>query len=747
MSVASLKSFYEELKRRRVIRVATLYVVAIWPIIQLLDIISPALEIPESVLRYLVIAFFSGLPFALILAWIFDLDRDGVHLDDGQAHEPFLGSRTDLTLVAVLCVLVVGLFLVQVSLEDDSLVENGSDDGSIEQRELVRSTPEVVAPVSDNSIAVKPFDSFSENPRDQYFADGLSEELLNVLARVPELRVAARTSSFAYKGVNRNISEIGRELSVAHILEGSVRANDIDNTIRVTAQLINVESGQHVWSETYTHQYSDVFKIQDEISGAVAEKLKVTLFAGKTTGSGTRGARSSNPEALIAFGRGQQELSRRSKDSLLAAASYFETAVAEDQNFALAFAGLCDAYTLLVSYEYADRDEFLIKARQAVDRALELDPELGIAWASKGLLESQYPDKKELARSLLKKAMKLNPSYAMAVMWYATLIEDDGEKMQLYERAVKLDPKSPVASYNLASMYAVQGRDAEVMTLFSHIVESDPNYPKGYELVAQLASRNGRIGEAIRHFERAYELSEDLNYGVNVSKLYADIGDFEQSDIWYQKLAGGVPEEYKNRVLWFRIGRFVGAKDSQGVTDLLRKIEQTHGGDLETEYDRLLARYYLGDRKNLVRDYDVALASGKTFTHQDEYIKEFLPEVQIVVASQLESEGESARANELLASAEATLRENLDNPSRHWPEDWYGMARIYAVRGQQQQALIHLQRAVDEGWREHWRPGFDPIMQTYESNPVFVTMMAGLENRLTIIRDQFEMEAEFAMGF
>jgi TolB-like protein len=365
--------------------VATLYVVAIWPIIQLLDIISPTLELPDSVLRYLVIAFFAGLPFALILSWVFDLDKDGVLVDDGESHEPMLGSRKDFAIVGSLCVLVVVLFFVQMGLEGEVAIASVDLDASPSNESVVE-----IDKVSDVSIAVKPFDSFSSDPRDQYFADGLSEELLNVLARVPELRVAARTSSFAYKGVNRNISDIGRELSVAHILEGSVRANDIDNTIRVTAQLINVESGQHVWSETYTYEYSDVFKIQDDISKAVAEKLKVSLFTGQAHSLRSRGARSSNPEALIAYGRGQQELSKRSEESLLAAASYFETAVTEDPNFASAFAGLSDAHSLLANYMFADREESLARARQAVDKSLELDPELGVAWASKGLLESQY---------------------------------------------------------------------------------------------------------------------------------------------------------------------------------------------------------------------------------------------------------------------------------------------------------------------------------------------------------------------
>jgi TolB-like protein/Tfp pilus assembly protein PilF len=736
MSEARLRSFYDELKRRRVIRVATLYVVAIWPLIQLLDIISPTLELPDSVLRYLVIAFFSGLPFALILAWIFDLDRDGVRVDDGESHEPLFGSKADLTIVGVLCVLVVALFFVQVSLEDGPL--------------MTQSPLPLVAPptpvVADNSIAVKPFDSFSDNPRDEYFADGLSEELLNVLARVPELRVAARTSSFAYKGVNRNISEIGRELNVANILEGSVRANDIDNTIRVTAQLINVETGQHIWSETYTHQYADVFRIQDEISEAVAAKLKVTLFANDKSTPGSGSVRSSNPEALIAFGRGQQELAKRSKESLLAAAGYFQEAVTADPNFAVAYAGLSDAKTLLVSYKFADRST-LAEAEQAVTRALELDPELGIAWASKGLLQSQYKDKRDLARESLAKAMTLNPSYAMAVMWFASLAEDESEKIRLYEIAVKLDPRSPVASFNLAQMYAARGRDAEVMTLFSQMIEADPNYSRGYELVANISERNGQIGEAIRNYEQSFELGSNLSVALTISKLYAEIGEFEQADSWYEKVKAEVPDAYKTRVLWFRLGRFIAAREPAEATKLLRTISMDPATDLEGALHRLAAQYELGNRESLVRDYQMLLSQNLEAVNDDDFLADLRADLQINIADQMIAEGDAAGAEQLLTLAEQKVNADIENVSMYWPEDWYKLARIAAVRGQSQQALILLQRAIDEGFRERWLPIHDPVMRNLQDSRMFTTMMDGLENRLAIVRDQFQMEAEFAMGF
>ena len=738
MAVSRLENFYEELKRRRVIRVATLYVVAIWPIIQLLDIVSPTLNLPETVLNYLVIAFFAGLPFALILAWIFDVDRDGIRLDDGQEHEPLLGSRVDLTIVGVLCLLVVALFIVQMAMEEESpqVVSTGE----------VQLTPDTPVTAPGTSIAVKPFDSFSTDPSDQFFADGLSEELLNVLARIPDLHVAARTSSFAYKGVNKNISEIGRELNVANILEGSVRANDVNNTIRVTAQLIDVATGAHIWSETYTHQYNDVFRIQDEISAAVAERLKVTLVGTSNSPESGDVVRTTNPEALIAYGQGQQELAKRSEQSLLAAQELFQRAIDNDDTFALAYAGLADAASLQVSYGIGDQDELLGIAESAVEKALALDSQLGIAWASKGLLVSQDKTRSDEARGYLERAMQLNPSYAMAVMWYASMEEDDAKKLSLYERAVDLDPKSPVAAFNLASMYSAQGRDAEVMQLFGQMVEADPNYSRAYSLVGQVSAKNGQLGEAIRYYQKAYELGGDANLALSIGKMYADLGEFENSDIWFERATVFVPEQFRKRILWFQLGRFLAAGENEIARQMLFDIRTKESDDLEDDLNKLLANYYLGERDSMVVDYLDAMNSGRVIAEDDSYAGDLRIRVYIAVADQMMTEGDQARAEDLLVKAEDMLNEKLSNPNRYWPDDRYHLARIAAVRGQDQLALILLQRAVDQGWREYWRPINDPAMQNIQADRFFLTMMAGLENRLAIIRDQLELEAEFAMG-
>ena len=741
MKSGSLTAFYEELKRRRVIRVATLYVIVFWPIIQLVDILSPALNLPDSMMRYLVIAFFGGLPFALILSWIFDLDRDGIHLDgaettDAHASKPLLGSKAELALVALLGLLVAGLFIIQVNIDED----NPTNPALVEHKTV--SPPAQAA--MDTSIAVLPFVTFSEEPRDQFFADGLTEELLNVLARIPELRVAARTSSFAYRGVNKTVQKIGRELNVGTILEGSVRRNDVDNTVRITAQLISVRTGAHLWSKTFDRKFSDVFKIQDEISSAVANQLKVTLL-GAAGSSGRNRTASANPEALIAYGMGQRELAKRTEASLNAAVEHFKLAITEDPDYALAYTGLADANTLLVNYKYKDFYAGAEAASNAIDKALALDPLLGIGWASKGLLLSLYPDKNKQAQEALRKAMSLNPSYAMAFMWYANTLEDPDEQLDYYEQAMKLDPRSAVAAYNVANIYEHQRRDAEAMQLFSTIVRADPYYAKAYELVGRINSRRGQLGEAVRQYTTSYELMPDTYIGLNISKLYADLGEFEKSDEWFEKVSADVPAEFRARVDWYRIGRFIAAGDEATTNEMLTRIKTYPGEDLEAEYNRLLVDYYQDRVSDVIERFEAARDQELGFEKQDKYTKDLSIRVALAVADIQMRLGERDAAIKRLDQVTGII-DNLEVRDR-LENEWYYRAQIAAIKGQPERAMVYLQRGVDEGWREHWLPQYDPSLREVVRQETFKSLMAGLQNRLNIIRNQFAMDAEFATNW
>ena len=372
---SKFQNLVEELKRRRVFRVATLYVVAMWPIIQIADILSPALDLPPDAMRSLLTVFIAGFPIAIALAWLFNLTPKGlVKAGDNEnpdTEERMISKHAEVLIVSGLLVIAISLFLFQGSFSNSTQQEPNNLSSAIDSPKI-------------ESIAVLPFVPFSDNKQDEYFADGLSEELLNVLAKIKTLRVAARTSSFAYKGVSSNVQKVGRELGVDVILEGSVRRNDINNTIRVTAQLIDVRSGSHLWSETYDRQFNDIFKIQDEITAAVVGELKITLLGEEQ--KQLLAHETASPEAMVAHSMGRSELAKRTGTAVIQASKYFEQAVKVDPGYATAYASLAESYILSIGYAGNPKEEYRTKAQQAVDKALELDSNLGLAWAAQGLI-------------------------------------------------------------------------------------------------------------------------------------------------------------------------------------------------------------------------------------------------------------------------------------------------------------------------------------------------------------------------
>lgn len=724
-SINWFKHFFEELKRRRVIRAATIYVIAFWPVIQIADILSPAINLPEVTMRYLLIAFAAGFPVTLLLAWVFDLNKSGViRARDDEDGESLIGRGTELAIISVLMVVISVLFYVQYQVEfsDDLIMGKGGNESGIQI----------------NTIAVLPFAIFSTNPEDEFFADGLAEELLNVLSRVRNLRVAARTSSFAYKKVNKNVTEIGEELNVGHILEGSVRRNDVDNTIRVTAQLIDVRTGTHVWSQTYDRQYRDIFKIQDEISSSVVSELKITLPGGAEEMLKSR--QSANPQALVAFSMGRTELSKRTRAGLKDAIRFFNQALAEDPQYAEVYSGLADAYSLLGEYSHEPKAAHLNAAQKAVDQALALDERLGPAWASQGLIYMRQ-GQLEKAGSALQKATDLNPSYAMAYLWYGQLLSVPEERSRYFEKAYELDPKSPVAGYNLAREYILAGRETEAMQVFSQIVEADPFYPGAYQLVAQINEFRGRLDEAVKYYKKAYELEVNGPVALDLAELYIDLGIYEQADEWIGKATLDLTDEMKTNLKWLELGGMVARGKEIEARARLRSLLASEPEDLENYFHAIRAAYHLEEYRKVLELYEKI--ESMELLNDIAFIEEVM-EIHLAAAWSYQQTGKQPESEALLTQMESRLSELIDTNRRINPHVWFTMARIKALEGNQPIALIHLQRAVDEGWRQHWRPYVDPSLTSLLDLDNFKSMMAGLEGKMDLMREQIALEELFA---
>ena len=723
------RQLLDELKRRRVIRVATLYVIAFWPIIQIADILSPAIGLPPVAMRYILIAFLGGLPIVLILAWVYDLNKGGVvRSGEAQAPQQALISRTaELVIVGFLIVIIAVLFFLQdvVTFDDPPPLSDRS------------TTQPASTATSTHAIAVLPFASFSEKREDELFSDGLTEELLNVLSQINRLRVTARTTSFAYKGVNRNVQEIGEELNVDTILEGSVRRNDIDNRIRVTAQLIDVATGSHLWSNTFDREFRDVFKIQDEIASAVVGQLQITLVGEESARMQTRVT--ADTEALVAYSMGRASLAKRTRSDLADAARFFERAIATDPGYVAAYAELANAYALQ-SRGPADEAGFLAMAQTNVDKALDLDPESGSAWAAQGLIHMHYPDRQDEAREVLKKAIELNPSLAIAHMWYGNVSEDEEERRRYHARAFELDPRSPVAGYNLASDLIRVGRVREAMDVFSKIVEADPHYPRAYELIGSISEFRGRLADAIRHYEKVYAMEPTGGIAAKLATLSIDIGDFEKADRWLQHAEADASPEHASEIAWLKIGSYVARGERERAEAMMRPLLTASETTLEAYLDKIRAGYYLADYAATVTAYEAARDLAPERMDADDAS---LPEVHLAAAFAYRQLDQPEKGDEVLVRTIDRLDALTRDRERIAPDTWFIRAQVQAIRGEPNLALLNLQRAVDEGWRQHWRPFVEPCLQPLQTNPAFITMMQGLATRMDLIREQIAFDAEF----
>ena len=371
-------SLFEELKRRNVIRVGVLYLVAAWLLLQLTDVLSSLLPVPEStgslVFLLLVLGFFP----VVIFAWVFEMTPDGlkreVDIDRSQSVTPETGKKIN-TVIVVLLVLAIGGMIA------DRLIPEASVDTEVAVVDVVETPAPVDNQTDDRSIAVLPFADLSQNRDQQYFTDGLSEELLNLLVRVDDLRVASRTSSFSYRDSTLDIPEISKALNVGHILEGSVRKDG--DRIRITVQLIEAGTDTHLWSENFDRELTDIFAIQDEIANAIVNALTGELgMAGEK--AVTVEVATENLDAYELYLKARELFIAR--EQLPESIRLFRRAVELDPEFARAWAGLAAAEGVAEEWIFDDDIDHIPLAIEAAEKALSLNPDLSMPLAVLGLV-------------------------------------------------------------------------------------------------------------------------------------------------------------------------------------------------------------------------------------------------------------------------------------------------------------------------------------------------------------------------
>ena len=495
----SYQRLFAELRRRHVFRVAGVYGATAFVVLQVVELLGQGLRLPDTVLTVVTVLAIVCFPITLVLAWAYERTPEGVQRTDmltsGEINElaalPAIRRWPSGIVAAVgVSMFAVGLWLTldragDVSVEPEPGGQPPTMTASSDAGAQAAAAPaaDIVANLArptdtrssapTTSIAVLPFVNMSDDPADAYFSDGLAEEILNLLAQSPELKVTARTSSFALRDEQEDVRRIGEMLGVAHVLEGSVRR--AGNVVRVTAQLIDTSSGFHEWSETFDRELTDVFAIQDEISGAIAEALEVTIASGESPAVLQR--RTDDLEAYDYYLLGRHAWAGRTTEGIEAALDYFERAIDADPEFGLAYSGLSDALDAYAYFVSGDSREVVDRARAAALRAIELAPDLAEGYASLGLIEMEFDWDLEAAEQYFRRAMELNPGYTPIWNWSADAAILRGDTETAIERArrgIELDPMSQMVWWALGSALAVDGRLEEAMVATQRAADLAP---------------------------------------------------------------------------------------------------------------------------------------------------------------------------------------------------------------------------------------------------------------------------------
>ena len=496
-------SLFVELKRRNVIRMAGLYLVGAWLLTQVAGTVLPMFGAPDWLPRSVVIVLMLGLIPALVFSWVFELTPEGIKLDADVSPEqsiaPQTARRMDRLIIAVLLVALTFFGF-------DKLVLSPRRDAAL----VVATTQAVTAKsvagpaVDSHSIAVLPFVNMSGDAANEYFSDGISEEILNVLARTADLQVAARTSSFSFKGKNEEVPDIARKLQVRMVLEGSVRKQD--DRVRITAQLIDAQKGYHVWSQTYDRKLSDIFAIQDEIAKAIGDELQVQIAGASETGKPSAGTR--NLIAYDLYLRAIGLWQTRREDALWQAVDLLGQAIKADPDFAQAYAGQALVYAVIGDYSaripYA---ETVARARDSAEQALVLDASIAEPYAALGRVATNGL-RRASADALLRRAITLRPSFASAYQWRGTLLMSRGDLaggLASLERASVLDPRSLIVAENHSWILMTLGRYADAKARCGKALEVDPAYTACMEDIgiAELLLGNFDAGGAMFDREAA----------------------------------------------------------------------------------------------------------------------------------------------------------------------------------------------------------------------------------------------------
>ena len=720
--VSERKSFISatlaELNRRKVLRTVGAYAVGVFVLLQLMDAAVEPLRLPDWVPTLVVLVVILGFPLVFLLAWHLEIRADGIHRTVGGGH---LTRGQSAFLFSFMLLAMAGLAAVFHQYYS-GVFESAPSPQEVADRAFI-------AP--ENSIAVLPFADLSSGGDQAYIGDGIAEEILNLLAQVDGLRVAARTSSFAFRDSVDDIRRIGRMLNVRTILEGSVRTSG--DRIRLNAQLINVEDGYHIWSKYYDREVQDLFEIQDEVASSIATAL-VESFEGLQTKPASR---TDSVAAAQAYRTGRLHWWRRTPAELQKAIEMFATALEHDASFAPAYAAMADSWLLLAQYGNVTKVKATEKALDMIDRALAIDPESAEAFAALGLARWQI-GQMDSAEAALKHSVELDELYIPAQLWLAGVLGEEGrypEEHRVLEQAMARDPFNELLVVNYAGNLSMRGEWERGRERMQEMLALHPDSTMLLRSLAKLELYNGNLVEGWKLADRAYRLEpgnpEDI---ATLARAWLLLGDADEAERLVLK---GLESSPQNATLlsvhWMTL---MVAHRYEDAESLVRQLVQQYGDGLPEPQQRDF-NFQLGLIALVRSDFPEArqlLMSAIDSEEQPAYNGDDVMKVTLASLA-TERVGEAEQAEELLEDAQRKIERGRLNGVDD-PGIYYSEAALLSMRSEPERAMEKLQEAYDRGFREQWVLEIDGRLEPLRHSPEFVSLM----NRIQGDLDQARLE-------
>jgi TolB-like protein/Flp pilus assembly protein TadD len=728
-------SLFAELKRRNVFKVAAAYLIIGWLIMQVGEVMAPALHLPDWIMSALAFFLILGFPLALFFAWAFEMTPEGLKKEKDDDRSQSITTQTGQKLnraVVSLLLLALGYFAV-----DKFLLDPRRDADMAAALQKAAETAQAEAAEAEqgpdqHSIAVLPLADMSPAGDNEYFSDGLTEELLNVLAKIHELRVAGRTSSFAFKGRNEDLREIAEKLNVRSILEGSVRKDDARNRVRITLQLINADDGYHLWSETYDRDLDDIFAIQEEVAREVANALRVELLGEDE--KRLEQVASTGISAYELYLQALQGIRIASYVSLGRAVDHLQQVLTLDPTYLPARLALVQAWIEMAGTGAITFEEAVTRGRPVVEAVLETQPNNAEAHTHLAILHA-YQDDRGAAEQEFIRALELDPNNARALGEYGRFLFDNGEKGRgqvLLDAALEIEPYAVRVLWDKCQTNAFLQRKEVALAACARIAEVEPDSVFVDYGPALVHLFSGDIARGLLGYTRAIEHDpEDYEMLGAMTLFWSFLGDGDRAREWLQRaeaIGAGQPVPINARLLLYQF---------QERHDLARDlVREALGRDMDDRHGtNFFFRHINAYESVQANDYEAGLQPYRqllpwAFARELEapadigsYLDDLIYIADLLMRADPLSErpAELLRLVEPLTDAEATTTFLWTGPQRR--------AQLAVLRGNEDSAIALLNECFDKGFIAYWRQFmlYDPIITRLQGRAAYQQLIARYE--------------------